>query len=216
MDNKKRPNRRRNDSIINYVMIALIVLLVIALIGYILASIFMKGDKNKVTESKKESVSESIDENKKPLNTISESEKETETESENETETETETERETETETEVETETETEVETETETETEAEPEPAPETETEPEPTPDAEIDRGNYSGNVVRQGNRTQDNPYAAIASDEEIRNASDAELVDMIIRGDLGYGKERVDILNLHGIDVNHISNLVNQKLAQ
>lgn len=37
-----------------------------------------------------------------------------------------------------------------------------------------------------------------------------------MIIRGDLGYGAERQEILKNNGLDVEHINSLVNQRLKE
>ncbi|MFL8951309.1 hypothetical protein [Helcococcus kunzii] len=214
MDNKKRPKKRKNDSLINYIMIALIILLVFTLIVYVAATVLNIGKNNK-TDANKKAVIESSDEDKRELNTIAESESEKETEGEKETLKETETKKETESEKETVLETESEKETQPEPDTQEEVAPDTQEETTNTNTGD-KVKRGNYSGNVDRRGNRTKQNPYAAIATDEQIRNASDSELVDMIIKGDLGYGQERLDILNLHGIDVEHISRLVNQKLAQ
>ena len=50
----------------------------------------------------------------------------------------------------------------------------------------------------------------------DTIRNASQSELVDMIIRGELGYGAERLDLLQKAGKDYNFYNNLVDQRLKE
>ena len=219
MNNRKPNLNRKNDSLINYIMIALICLLILALIGFIISSLFAGGgDKNKNNETTMETTAEEAP----AINTIGEtSAEETQAETSQEVK---ETEKETQSETtkeEVQTEAETAVEVETKKETQAEVRVETEAETKKETqaetqTQTTERKPVNTANNVQRKNNRTQANPYAAIASDAQIQKASDAELVDMIIRGDLGYGAERRDILLKNGIDPDYMSNLVSKKLSR
>ena len=50
----------------------------------------------------------------------------------------------------------------------------------------------------------------------DTIRNASQSELVDMIIRGELGYGAERLDLLQKAGKDYYFYNDLVNKRLKE
>lgn len=143
------------------------------------------------TESDMESIGDSTDE------TATESESESETEAETEAETSAETGAETEAETQAETESETEAETEAETQAE----------TEAETTNDS---RTNFTPVEVGAYEST------ARASVADIQSATDAELVEMIIQGELGYGWERVDLLQKAGINPDYMSALVTQRMRE
>ena len=127
-----------------------------------------------------------------------------ETEKETIQETIKETEKETAKETEKETAKETEKETVKETEKESQAEQTQEEQNQPveEPSEPSQIPVPEYE-------------PTVNISIDT-IRNASQSELVDMIIRGELGYGAERLDLLQKAGKDYNFYNNLVDQRLKE
>ena len=179
-DRGRKPNRRKNDTLINYIMMGLVALLTIFLIFYIIKSVAsIGGSKSLNQETQQETQKETQKETRK------------ETQREKDKETKKETEKETQKETEKETQKETQKETEKETETESNNVELP--------TPDK---------------SRRQNDPNAAVYTAAQIKNLPESVLVDMIIAGDLGYGKERLDIINEAGLDYDELHRAVNRKL--
>lgn len=195
-DNKRRNlNKKNSDNMVIKIAMIILGLLLVFVLTLYAVNIFTQG---KTIETDKETQNEIMIE--------SESENETQRETVNETVNETETERETETEKETVKETETERETQRETESERETQEEQtqdeQTQAEVEPTEPSQIPVPEYT-------------PTVNISIDT-IRNASQSDLVDMIIRGELGYGAERLDLLQKAGKDYYYYNNLVNERLKE
>lgn len=191
-DNKRRNlNKKNSDNMVIKIAMIILGLLLVFVLTLYAVNIFTQG---KTIETDKETQNEIMIE--------SESENETQRETVNETETERETETEKETVKETETERETQRETESERETQEEQTQDEQTQAEVEPTEPSQIPVPEYT-------------PTVNISIDT-IRNASQSDLVDMIIRGELGYGAERLDLLQKAGKDYYYYNNLVNERLKE
>lgn len=187
-DNKRRNlNKKNSDNMVIKIAMIILGLLLVFVLTLYAVNIFTQG---KTIETDKETQNEIMIE--------SESENETQRETVNETVNE----RETETEKETVKETETERETESERETQEEQTQDEQTQAEVEPTEPSQIPVPEYT-------------PTVNISIDT-IRNASQSDLVDMIIRGELGYGAERLDLLQKAGKDYYYYNNLVNERLKE
>ncbi len=188
-ENRRKLNKRNSDNMaIKISMIILGILLIFVITLYAINIFSGNKEKPSVKETEKETIQE----------TIKETEKETAKETEKETA------KETEKETVKETVKETEKETVKETEKESQAEQTQEEQNQPveEPSEPSQIPVPEYE-------------PTVNISIDT-IRNASQSELVDMIIRGELGYGAERLDLLQKAGKDYNFYNNLVDQRLKE
>lgn len=190
-DNKRRNlNKKNSDNMVIKIAMIILGLLLVFVLTLYAVDIFTQG---KTIETNKETQNE----------TMIESKKETQKETVNETEKETEKEKETESEKEKETEKETESERETQAEqTQAEQTQDQQIQSEVEPEQPSQIPVPEYT-------------PTVNISIDT-IRNASQSDLVDMIIRGELGYGAERLDLLQKAGKDYYYYTNLVDEKLKE
>lgn len=190
MENRnRRPNRRKNDVLMNYIMLGLVGLLLIFLVFYIIKTVASFGNKVSIKpESKNETLNESIRETRDE--SIKETGRETslETIDESMKETVKETVEETIKETTIETSEETIRETETRREVKM-------------PTPDR---------------SRRANDKNAAIYTASQIKDLPQDILVDMIIKGDLGYGAERKKILEDAGFNYKKINEAVNKKLKE
>ena len=197
-ENRRKLNKRNSDNMAIKISMIILGILLIFVITLYAINIF-SGNKSKpsVRETEKETVKE----------TIKETEKETEKETAKETEKETveETEKETEKETVKETEAESEASGQEEQNKPEQPEQPEQNQPEQpveEPSEPSQIPVPDYE-------------PTVNISIDT-IRNASQSEIVDMIIRGELGYGAERLDLLQKAGKDYNFYNNLVDQRLKE
>lgn len=191
-DNKRRNlNKKNSDNMVIKIAMIILGLLLVFVLTLYAVNIFTQG---KTIETDKETQNEIMIE--------SESENETQRETVNETVNERETETEKETVKETETERETQRETESERETQEEQTQDEQTQAEVEPTEPSQIPVPEYT-------------PTVNISIDT-IRNASQSDLVDMIIRGELGYGAERLDLLQKAGKDYYYYNNLVNERLKE
>lgn len=193
-DNKRRNlNKKSSDNMVIKIAMIILGLLLVFVLTLYAVDIFTQGkkiDTNK--ETQKETISETS------------SEKETQKETVKETESEKETQRETVKETKDEKETlkETQAEQTKDEQTKDEQTKDEQAQAEEEPTEPSQIPVPEYT-------------PTVNISIDT-IRNASQSELVDMIIRGELGYGAERLDLLQKAGKDYYFYNDLVNKRLKE
>nr|WP_276940116.1 hypothetical protein [Helcococcus sueciensis] len=201
-ENRRKLNKRNSDNMAIKISMIILGILLIFVITLYAINIF-SGNKSKpsVRETEKETVKE----------TIKETEKETAKETEKETAKETE--KETVEETEKETEKETVKETEAESEASGQEEQnKPEQPEQPEQNqPEQPVEEPSEPSQIP-----VPDYEPTVNISIDTIRNASQSEIVDMIIRGELGYGAERLDLLQKAGKDYNFYNNLVDQRLKE
>ena len=188
-DNKRRNlNKKSSDNMVIKIAMIILGLLLVFVLTLYAVDIFTQGKKIDTNkETQKETISETS------------SEKETQKETLKETESEKETQRETVKETKDEKETLKETQAEQTKDEQTKDEQA---QAEEEPTVPSQIPVPEYT-------------PTVNISIDT-IRNASQSELVDMIIRGELGYGAERLDLLQKAGKDYNFYIDLVNKRLKE
>lgn len=192
-----REERNKGNNSVKIAMVILSVLLAGLILVY--AYNIFWGSKKKSTESVKESVNEN-----RPTDVLNNTIKETEKESIKETMDETvkESNKETIKESVKETLKESTNETQKETQRESQKEEVKET--------NQEADNGDYTKQEIPAYDKTVN------ISIDKIKSASEKELVDMIIRGELGYGWERLDLLQKAGLNPNHIGDLVNKRLKE
>ena len=199
--NRRPRNDESDNKLIKIIMIVLALLLVGTISVYAIKLLFTEKPNSTVVDSQKETTLETKDESSK--------------------ETKEETRKETEKETVKETEKETVKETEKETVKETEKETVKETE--------KETERPSDSGNQNNQSSQVDQNKLknftpvkvgsyksTAKVTVSQIQNANIDQVIDMIIQGKLGYGWERVDLLQKAGLNPEYVSSLVNNKLKQ
>lgn len=193
-ENRRKLNKRNSDNMAIKISMIILGILLIFVITLYAINIF-SGNKSKpsVRETEKETVKETIKETEKE--TAKETEKETVEETEKETEKETV--------------------KETEAESEAsgqEEQNKPEQPEQPEQNqPEQPVEEPSEPSQIP-----VPDYEPTVNISIDTIRNASQSEIVDMIIRGELGYGAERLDLLQKAGKDYNFYNNLVDQRLKE
>ena len=206
----RRPRREEPDNkLIKIIMLVLALLLVGTISVYAIKLLFSEKPNSTVVDSQHETRLETKDESKR--------------------ETQEETRKETEKETVKETEKETVKETQEETRKETEKETIKETEKETKKETEREVERPIDSGNQNNQSSQVDQNKLknftpvkvgsyksTATVTVSQIQNASVDQLVDMIIQGKLGYGWERVDLLQKAGLNPEYVSSLVNAKLKK
>lgn len=120
-------------------------------------------------------------------------------------------------------------ETKEETRKETEKETVKETEKETVKETEKETERPSDSGNQNNQSSQVDQNKLknftpvkvgsyksTAKVTVSQIQNANIDQVIDMIIQGKLGYGWERVDLLQKAGLNPEYVSSLVNNKLKQ
>ena len=193
-ENRRKLNKRNSDNMaIKISMIILGILLIFVITLYAINIFSGNKSKQSVRETEKETVKETIKETEKE--TAKETEKETVEETEKETEKETV--------------------KETEAESEAsgqEEQNKPEQPEQPEQNqPEQPVEEPSEPSQIP-----VPDYEPTVNISIDTIRNASQSEIVDMIIRGELGYGAERLDLLQKAGKDYNFYNNLVDQRLKE
>ncbi|WP_311488130.1 hypothetical protein [uncultured Helcococcus sp.] len=198
----RRPRREEPDNkLIKIIMLILALLLVGAISVYAIKLLFTEKPNSTVVDSQQETRLETKDESK----------------------------RETQKETVKETEKETVKETQEETRKETEKETIKETEKETKKETEREVERPSDSGNQNNQSSQVDQNKLknftpvkvgsyksTATVTVSQIQNANIDQLVDMIIQGKLGYGWERVDLLQKAGLNPEYVSSLVNAKLKK
>ena len=203
--NRRQRREEPDNKLIKIIMLILALLLVGSISVYAIKLLFTEKPNSTVVDSQQET----------RLETKDESSRETQEETRKETE------RETEKETVKETQEETRKETEKETVKETERETKKETE--------REVERPGDSGNQNNQSSQVDQNKLknftpvkvgsyksTATVTVSQIQNANIDQLTDMIIQGKLGYGWERVDLLQKAGLNPEYVSSLVNNKLKQ
>ena len=202
-DNRRKLNKRNSDNMAIKISMIILGILLIFVITLYAINIF-SGNKAKpsVRETEKETIKETINETEKE--TAKETAKETEKETEKETA------KETEKETEKETVKETEDESTGHDEQNKPEQPEQPEQNQPE-QPEQPVEEPSEPSQIP-----VPDYEPTVNISIDTIRNASQSELVDMIIRGELGYGAERLDLLQKAGKDYNFYNNLVDQRLKE
>ena len=186
-ENRRKLNKRNSDNMAIKISMIILGILLIFVITLYAINIF-SGNKAKpsVRETEKETIKETINETEKE--TAKETEKETEKETVKETEDES-----------------------TGQDEQNKPEQADQPEQNQPEQPEQPVEEPSEPSQIP-----VPDYEPTVNISIDTIRNASQSELVDMIIRGELGYGAERLDLLQKAGKDYNFYNNLVDQRLKE